>query len=82
MRSRFLFLRIFLTRAALDRIKSQVVALTAFDSDAIERFGCAMRENITSGDIAFRRAYIQAVVDRPEVDDGVVRIIGDKSTLE
>jgi site-specific DNA recombinase len=41
-----------------------------------------MRENIQSGDTPFRKAYIQAVVDRIEVDDGVVRIIGDKSTLE
>ncbi len=69
-------------KTALDRIKSHNAAPTAFDSEAIERFGRAMRENITSGDIPFRKAYIQSVVDRIEVDDGVVRIIGDKSTLE
>ncbi len=69
-------------RTALDRIKSQAAAPTAFDSEAIERFGRAMRENIASGDIPFRKAYIQSVVDRIEVDDGIVRIIGDKSTLE
>jgi hypothetical protein len=38
--------------------------------------------HITSGDTPFRKAYIQAVVDRIEVDDGVVRIIGDKASLE
>ena len=41
-----------------------------------------MRENIASGEIPFRKAYIQSVVDRIEVDDEVVRIIGEKSTLE
>ena len=41
-----------------------------------------MRESVTSGDIPFRKAYIQSVVDRIEVDDDLVRIIGDKSTLE
>ncbi len=69
-------------KAALERIKSQAAAPTAFDSEAIERFGRAMRDNIATGEIPFRKAYIQSVVDRIEVDDGVVRIIGDKSTLE
>jgi site-specific DNA recombinase len=41
-----------------------------------------MREHITVGATPFRKAYIQALVDRVEVDDGVVRIIGDKATLE
>ena len=41
-----------------------------------------VQENIRSGEIPFRKAYILSVVDRIEVDDGVVRIIGDKATLE
>ncbi|NJO53868.1 MAG: hypothetical protein HC829_02635 [Bacteroidales bacterium] len=41
-----------------------------------------MRENIASGDIPLHKVYIRSVVDRIEVDDGVVRIIGEKSTLE
>lgn len=40
-----------------------------------------MRENITSGDIPFRKAYIRSVLDSIEVDGVVVWIIGDKSTL-
>nr|WP_082010005.1 hypothetical protein [Methylobacterium sp. ZNC0032] len=48
----------------------------------IERFGRAVRENITSSQTPFRKAYFQVVIDRIEVDDGVVRMIGDKSTLE
>jgi hypothetical protein len=30
----------------------------------------------------FRKAYIKAVVDRIEVDDHAIRIIGDQATLE
>ncbi len=41
-----------------------------------------MRENITTGDIPFRKAFIKSVIDRIEIDDDVIRIIGDKSTLE
>jgi len=69
-------------KVALERIKSQNTAPVIFNSEVIERFGRAMRDNIASGGIPFRKAYIQSVVDRIEVDDGVVRIVGDKSTLE
>jgi hypothetical protein len=41
-----------------------------------------MRENLTSGEVPFRKNYIRSVVDRIEVDDEVIRIIGDKATLE
>jgi hypothetical protein len=45
-------------------------------------FSRFMRENVATGTIPFRKAYIQSVVDRIEVDDGVVRIVDDKSTLK
>lgn len=41
-----------------------------------------MRQNITTGPIQFRKAYIQSVVDRIAVDDHAIRIIGDQETLE
>ncbi|NJO35237.1 MAG: recombinase family protein, partial [Rhodospirillales bacterium] len=40
------------------------------------------REQITSGDIAFRKAYLGAIVDRIEVDDRELRISGRKDVLE
>ena len=40
------------------------------------------RENITTVDIPFRKAWMLSIIERIEVDDGVIRIIGDKSTLE
>lgn len=37
-----------------------------------------MRQNVSTGDIPFRKTYIRLVVDRIKVDDGIVRVIGDK----
>ena len=41
-----------------------------------------MRRNITAGDVPFHKAWLQAIVDRIEIDDATIRIIGDKSNLE
>ncbi|MGE0850611.1 MAG: hypothetical protein AB7O44_13450 [Hyphomicrobiaceae bacterium] len=41
-----------------------------------------MREKLASADNAFRKTYISAIVDRIEVDDDQVRIIGRKEVLE
>jgi len=41
-----------------------------------------MREKLASDDNAFRKTYIYAIVDRVEVDDDQVRIIGRKEVLE
>lgn len=68
-------------KAALDRIRTSTPA-TAIDPELIERFGRLMRENITTGDIPFRKTYIRSVVDRIEISDDVIRIIDDKTKLE
>ena len=41
-----------------------------------------MRENLTTGSVPFRKAVITSFVDRIEVDDHEIRIMGDKGTLE
>jgi site-specific DNA recombinase len=41
-----------------------------------------MHERLTSGEVPFRKAYIGAIVDRIEVDDHMIRIIGRKDVLE
>ena len=69
-------------KEALARIAILASANVAVDPIAIERFGRAMRENITSGEVPFRKAFVRAVVDRVEVGDSIVRIVGQKSTLE
>jgi site-specific DNA recombinase len=68
-------------RSALDRIKERSSA-ASIDRVKIERFGALMRGNITTGDIPFRKAYLRWLIDAVEVDDGLIRIHGSKSTLE
>lgn len=41
-----------------------------------------MRERLTTGEVPFRKAYIGSIIDRIEVDDAQVRIIGRKEVLE
>lgn len=69
-------------QAALDRISAQAVPPAAIPPEVIEQFGRAMRENITTGEIPFRKAYLRSVIDRVEVDDHAIRIVGDRATLE
>ena len=48
----------------------------------IERFTRTMREKLTTGEVPFRKAYLGSLLDRIEVDDGEVRIVGRKEVLE
>jgi hypothetical protein len=45
-------------------------------------FGRLMRENVTTGEIPFRKAWLQAIVDQVEVSADVIRIVGDKASLQ
>ena len=50
--------------------------------DKIEALGRWMRERLTTGEIPFRKASLGAIIDRVEVDDHQIRIIGRKDVLE
>ena len=69
-------------RTALDRATSGTRAVVDITPDAVARFGEIMREKLTSGEIPFRKAYIGSIVDRIEVDDHQIRILGRKDVLE
>jgi site-specific DNA recombinase len=69
-------------QAALDRIRVQVVPSQNISPEIVERFGRQMRENIRCGDVPFRKAYLRSVIERVEVDDAIIRIVGDTATLE
>lgn len=69
-------------KAALERIDAVASPAAAIAPELVGRFGTLMRENITSGEIPFRKAWLQSIVDRVEVDDDVIRIVGDKAMLE
>lgn len=68
--------------AALDRIRVAERPPREIAPELIERFGRLMRENVTTGEIPFRKAWLQAIVDRVEVGADVIRIVGDKASLE
>lgn len=50
--------------------------------DVIARFSSTMCEHVTTGEIAFRKAYMGAIVDRIAVDDREIRILGRKDVPE
>ncbi len=68
--------------AALARLKAGPRDAIRLSPDLVERFGSAMRENLTTGDVAFRKAYLGALIDQVEVDDREIRICGRKDVLE
>ena len=69
-------------RAALERARASVRPAVDISPIVVERFGEAMRERLTTGEIPFRKAYLGSIVDRVEVDDGEIRIVGRKDVLE
>jgi site-specific DNA recombinase len=71
-----------LARAALERARASAHHNVEISPILVERFGQAMREKLSSGEVQFRKAYLGAIVDRVEVDDHVVRIVGRKDVLE
>src|SRR5262245_56845242 len=48
----------------------------------VDRFGRMMRGKLTTGEEPFRKAYLGSIVDRVEVDDHEVRIVGRKDVLQ
>ena len=68
-------------QASLDRARTHAVPASDIPPAVVEEFGRMMRENITSGDIPFRKAYIQAVVDQVQVGDREVKIIGSNAAI-
>jgi site-specific DNA recombinase len=41
-----------------------------------------MRVKVLSADTAFRRAYLRTVIDKVEVDDTEIRILGRRDVIE
>lgn len=65
-------------QTALDRIRVQIAPPGTISPETVEEFGRIMRENIANGEIRFRKDYLRAVIDRIEVDDHTVRIVGQR----
>lgn len=68
--------------SALERARSGVRPSVNISPIVVERFGEAMREKLTTGEVPFRKAYLGSLIDRVEVDDREIRIVGRKDVLE
>jgi site-specific DNA recombinase len=69
-------------KSALDWIHVAERMPAEIGPDVIERFGHRLRENVMRGEIPFRKAWLQAIIDRVEVGADVIRIVGDKGSLD
>jgi len=69
-------------QAALQRARSGGRPVADIGPSMIERFGKTMREKLTAGEVSFRKAYLGSIVDRIEVDDREIRIVGRKDAIE
>ena len=68
-------------RAALERAQAGARPPVEVSPMAVEQFGWTMRENLTTGEIPFRKTYLGSLADRVEVDDSEIRIVG-RNVLE
>ena len=66
----------------LERAKSGTRLVQEISPIVLDRFARTMREKLTTGDIPFRKALLGSLIDRVEVDDREVRIVGREEVLE
>jgi site-specific DNA recombinase len=69
-------------KTALERASTHLTLAQEIDPVLVERFGEVMRQNLTSGSVPFRKAYLRSIIDTVEVDDRRIRIKGRKDVLE
>ncbi len=67
--------------AELERLKAPQSGQEEYSHEVLARFGQLVAENIANGPIPFRKGYLRALLDRVEVDDGVVRLVGNTHVL-
>lgn len=67
--------------AELERLQAPRSGQDDFSHEVLARFGQLVAENIANGPIPFRKGYLRALLDRVEVDDGVVRLVGNTHVL-
>jgi site-specific DNA recombinase len=68
-------------RQALKLALGEITPEMAPDAEKIGRFSNLIMTALRDGDIQARRTYLQAIIDRIEIEKGVARIIGRKSTI-
>ena len=69
-------------KEALNRARCGVRGKGDVSQEAVEKFGALMRGRLLEGETPARKAWIGAIIDRIEVDQGTIRIMGRKDVLE
>src|SRR6516164_3360776 len=69
-------------KAAMEWVKERAAPQIKIEPELIVRFGRMMQENFSTGAVPFKKAYLQSLIERIEVDDDLVRIRGSKDLLE
>ena len=70
-----------IAQASLDRIADQARTGTPITPELLEAFSTKLTEKLTQGDVQAQKAYLQAILDRIEVDDHAIRIVGNTHIL-
>ncbi len=66
---------------ALEYTRKSLSQSVDIDAVAVDRFTQLMQERLISGDVAARKAYLDAIVDRIEVSDKTIRIVGSNDNI-
>ena len=66
---------------ALSRAKAMVRPKVAIDALMLGKFSSLMKEKLANGDIQARKSYLRFIIDVVEIDYGLIRIVGRRSTL-
>ena len=64
-----------------EMVEAPAMVVPTITEEMIERFAQDLRVKLLDGPIAMRKAYLQAIVDRIEVDDQEIRVFGRKDRL-
>ncbi len=70
------------SKEALSRARGNVKAKAEVNEEAVAKFSELMRQRIQEGDTPARKAWLTSIVDRIEVDEGIIRLYGRKDVLE
>ncbi len=70
------------SKEALARARGNVKAKAEVTEEAVAKFSELMRQRIQEGDTPARKAWLTSIIDRIEVDDGIIRLFGRKDVLE
>ena len=70
-----------IVQISIERISQQASSRAQITPARIEAFSKLINDKLENGDVQTRKAYLRSVISAIEVDDGSVRILGEKTQL-